>query len=87
MNIKITETRVYGTDESGQEIAEATFKEIDKGLYNINHVRVDDKYQGQGLAGQIVEATVKEIQDRGGVPISSCSYGAKWLSDHHVPGL
>lgn len=84
MNIKITKARVIGENESGDVIAEATFKEIDDGLYNINHVRVDKKYQGRGLAAEVVEATVEEIQRRGGVPISSCSYGAKWLGENHL---
>lgn len=51
MNIKITKARVIGENESGDVIAEATFK---------------------------------EIQRRGGVPISSCSYGAKWLGENHL---
>lgn len=81
MSIKIMENRILYEDEYGEIIGEATFKEIDNGLYNIMHVSVE-KNRGRGIAAEIVGAAVEEIHKRGGVPISSCSYGAKWLSEH-----
>ena len=76
----ITEnSRIYVEDESGKTIAEITFEEIEKGIFNINHTFVDEILRGQGVASKLVEAAVNEIKQRGGQVQATCSYAKKWL--------
>ena len=74
--------RVYGLDSQGKLIAEITFPMTQPGVYTIDHTFVDDSLRGQGVAGQLVQAALAQIRERGGTPAATCSYAARWLSTH-----
>lgn len=72
-------SRIYSLDENQKVIAEITFEEIEKGVFNINHTFVDESLRGQGIASKLVEMAVDEIQKRNGRVQATCSYAKKWL--------
>ncbi len=71
--------RIYKEDESGKVIAEITFPEVSPGVFDIDHTFVDDSLRGQGIAGQLMDAAVKEIRECGGDILATCSYAVTWL--------
>ena len=82
MNFAIEPNRIFQKDEAGQVTAEITFHETLPGLFVINHTFVDESLRGQGIASKLVQAAVDEIKKRGGHVQATCSYAAKWLSEH-----
>lgn len=72
-------SRIYSLDENEKVIAEITFYEIEKGVFNINHTFVNEKLRGQGIASKLVEMAVKEIEKRNGKVQATCSYAKRWL--------
>lgn len=73
------DSRIYSLDENKKVIAEITFEEIEKGIFNINHTFVDESLRGQGIASKLVEMAVEEIQKRNGKVQATCMYAKKWL--------
>ncbi|MBE6845807.1 MAG: N-acetyltransferase, partial [Ruminococcus sp.] len=65
--------------ENGREVAEITFPEIEKGVFDINHTFVDESMQGRGLAAQLVRRAINEINLLGGEIKTSCSYARKYI--------
>ena len=72
-------SRIYSLDNNKKVVAEITFDEIEKGIFNIDHTFVDESLRGQGIAGKLVEMAVEEIEKRGGKVEATCSYARKWL--------
>lgn len=82
MNFIKEQNRIYLLDENGKTIAEITFEELEKGVYNINHTFVDVSLRGKGIASQLVDEAVKFIEDKGGKIEATCSYAKMWLEKH-----
>ena len=72
--------RIYA-EKDGELIAEITFPEED-GVAVIDHTFVDDSLRGQGVAGQLVQAALAQIRERGGTPAATCTYAVSWLEKH-----
>ena len=75
----ITENEKIYCIENGRSVAEITFPEYDKGVFDINHTFVDSSMQGKGLAAQLVRRAINEINLRGGNVKASCSYAQKYI--------
>lgn len=73
------DSRIYSLDGNKKVIAEITFEEIEKGIFNISHTFVDKSLRGKGIASKLVEMAVEEIQKRNGKVQATCSYAKKWL--------
>lgn len=69
-------------NENGRVIAEVTFPDVDADTVNIDHVFVDASLRGQGIAGKLLEATIKHLRGQGKNVILSCSYAIKWFEKH-----
>ena len=82
MNFIIEENRIYLPDEMGNTIAEITFKEIEKGVYNIDHTFVDETLRGQGIASKLVELAVEKIKTKGCKVEATCFYAKRWIENH-----
>ena len=82
MNFIKEQNRIYLQDEAGKLLAEITFEEIEKEIYNIDHTFVDESLRGQGIASKLVEEAVKEIEAKGGKVEATCSYARSWLEKH-----
>ena len=81
-SFKVGRNRIFQEDEAGRIIAEITFPETSPGVFVIDHTFVDSSLRGQGIASKLVQAAVDEIKKRGGLVKATCSYAAKWLSEH-----
>ena len=83
MNFIKEPSRIYAKDENGNIIAEITFQEIEKGVFNIDHTMVDVSLRGKGIASQLVEEAVKAIKKQNGKIQATCSYAKKWLEKNN----
>jgi len=75
------ENRICLRDETGKILAEVTFPETAAGQFTINRTFVDESLRGRGMASQLVQAAVEEIEKRGGAVKATCSYAVKWLEE------
>lgn len=73
--------RIYMNDKNGRLIAEITFP-TKEGIATINHTFVDESLRGQGVAGKLTEAAVKQILNDKNKLSATCSYAVKWLEKH-----
>ena len=84
MQYQVEAQRIYYADPSGTVLAEITFPEVEPGVYCIDHTVVDDSLRGQGIAGQLVQMAVEQIQAKHGTVTATCSYAKHWLEKHAV---
>lgn len=84
MDFKIESNRIFKEDENGKVIAEITFPETENGVFCIDHTFVDDSLRGQGIAGQLVQLAVDNINEQGGKVTAACSYAQHWLEKNGI---
>ncbi len=85
MEFQYEEYRIYSTNEEGKVIAEVTFPKSEDDSYVIDHTYVDNSLRGQGVAAQLVERAVHQIQGQGGSVKAICSYAVCWLEKNSIP--
>ena len=73
--------RIFALDEQGKLVAEVTFP-VSEGVADIDHTFVDQSLRGQGVAGQLLDAAVRQIRMEGRRAKATCSYAAKWFKEH-----
>ena len=57
------------------------------GSIEMTHTEVRDEFQGKGVASALASEALADVASRSGTVIPSCSYVARYLSKHDVPGL
>ncbi len=72
-------SKISCIDDSGKEVGNVTFPEIDKGVFEIDHTFVDESMQGKGIAAKLVQMAINDINMRGGKVTASCSYAKKYI--------
>lgn len=82
MDFTIEENRIYLTDEHEKVIAEVTFPYTKESTVEINHTYVDESLRGQGVAGKLLEAVVKQVTERNLRVVPTCSYAVTWFEKH-----
>ena len=82
ISIQHEANRVYALDKNGGVIAEATFPAVSDTTVNFSHTFVDSSLRGQGVAGQLLSAAAADVKERGLKARATCSYAAKWFSEH-----
>ena len=73
--------RIFALDEQGKLVAEVTVP-VSEGVADIDHTFVDQSLRGQGVAGQLLDAAVRQIRMEGLRAKATCSYAAKWFKEH-----
>ena len=73
--------RIFALDEQGKLVAEVTFP-VSEGVADIDHTFVDQSLRGQGVAGQLLDAAVRQIRMEGLRAKATCSYAAQWFKEH-----
>lgn len=73
--------RIFALDGQGKLVAEVTFP-VSEGVADIDHTFVDQSLRGQGVAGQLLDAAVRQIRMEGLRAKATCSYAAKWFKEH-----
>ena len=79
MDFKIEKNRIYFEDENGKLLAELTYRDIDDTTVNINRTFVDSSLQGKGIAGELMNTVVEELEKNGKKAVPTCSYAVKWF--------
>ena len=82
MEFKISENEINGINEKGEVMARITYKQIEDGVYNIDHTFVDESLRGQKIAQKLVELAIKEIEKKNGKVVATCSYARHYLEKH-----
>lgn len=59
--------RIFALDEQGKLVAEVTFP-VSEGVADIDHTFVEQSLRAQGVAGQLLDAAVRQIRWRACVP-------------------
>ena len=73
--------RIFALDEQGKLVAEVTFP-VSEGVADIDHTFVEQSLRAQGVAGQLLDAAVRQIRMEGLRAKATCSYAAKWFKEH-----
>lgn len=81
MKIQVEENRLALYEETGGLMGEVLFPE-EGGCLVITHTFVDEKYRGQGLAGQLLDALVAELRKRKKKAFPQCSYSVAYFAKH-----
>ena len=76
------ENRIYATNIDNETVAEVTFYEIEKGVYNIDHTFVDDSLRGQGVGSKLVQEAVNTIREKGAQIQATCPFASKWIEEN-----
>lgn len=71
------ENRFYREDDEGNVIAEITYKPIDENTVDADHTFVDPSLRGQGVAEQLVDRLVEEMDNEGKKIKPTCPYVVK----------
>ena len=75
---KSDENKVLAYD-SDKKVGECDFEEIDD-IWNITHTEVDNRYQGQGIARELVENIMEEAKANKKEVKATCSYAKKVIN-------
>ena len=67
------ENRFY-KEENGKTIAEITYKPIDEDKIDADHTFVDPSLRGQGIAEQLVDRLVEEMENENKAIVATCPY-------------
>jgi len=75
------ELRYELLDDSGVMIGEIRYV-LEPGAVALVHTEVDPKFQGHGLADELVQGAVNDLRERGLKMIPVCPYVRAWLRRH-----
>jgi len=73
--------RIFAVDEQGDLLCEIIFP-VEKETASINRTYVSEVLRGQGVANQLMEAAVRQIEEDGLKVRPVCSYAVKWFENH-----
>lgn len=82
MEFVTEENRVFAESAKGAVLAEVLFPDLDEHTVEITHTYVDVSLRGQGIAGQLLLATAKQLRAQGKKALPSCSYAVQWFKKH-----
>lgn len=69
--------RFYKEDNEGKLIAEITYKPINEQIVDADHTFVDPSLRGQGIAEELVDRLVEEMEKEGKKIHPTCPYVVK----------
>lgn len=82
MDLLYEQNRIYMEDENHKLLAEVTFPTVDSETVVINHTFVDHSLRGQGIAGDLLEATAGYLSSRNLKAIPTCASALTWFDQH-----
>ena len=71
----------YVLEEDGKTAARTEYQDRHDRLF-FAHTEVDPAYEGQGLAGQLVEQALDDVRRLGRTIVPLCSYVRGWIERH-----
>lgn len=82
MELLYEEHRIRAVDDDGTPMGEITFSPAGEGRVCFDHTYVDPRFEGRGVAGQMMAAAVDQVRARGWKATAACSYARAWLEKH-----
>lgn len=76
MNFEVLDNKIV-YKENNKVLAEITYVEKEKGIFDINHTFVDESLRGKGIGKKLVELAIKEIEKKNGKVAATCSFASK----------
>ena len=80
--VHIPENARYEVHVDGEVAGYSEAKDRDDGVVLFSHTVVDDEYEGQGLASQLVAGALDDIRQRGRRIEVTCEYVEDFLEKH-----
>jgi predicted GNAT family acetyltransferase len=80
--VHIPENSRYEVHVDGEVAGYSEAKDRDDGVVLFSHTVVDDEYEGQGLASQLVAGALDDIRQRGRRIEVTCEYVEDFLEKH-----
>lgn len=80
--IEIHSNAVRYVTPGGDVLAEVSFPPAGEGVVDINRTFVDESLRGQGVAGMLLEHTVRELSETHRKAHPSCSFAVAWFENH-----
>lgn len=71
-------------NEVGTQIGKLCYRYIREGIIDVYHTKVDEAYQGQGIAGKLYQAMIEFVQENHLKVKPSCSYVDVKMQRTHV---
>lgn len=69
---------IVGKNRQGEILAKATWHVVSDGTRVVNHTRVDERLQGQGIASEMMKQIAEHFRAKGQKTSASCSYAQAW---------
>ncbi len=66
----------------GAELAGFALYRERRGLVAFTHTEVDDRFEGRGLAGELVRAALNDARERGLAVLPFCPFVNGWIGRH-----
>jgi hypothetical protein len=74
MEFETGENKIFRVNDEGEEIAVITYKPIGDEVVDADHTFVDPSLRGQGIAEQLVDRLVDEMEQEGKKIKPTCPY-------------
>ena len=75
--------------EDGTRAGFVTLPSVNSKVYNIDHIFVEPAHRGKGVASQLMELALAQLESQGRQVILTCPYAQKGLPQHpewsHMP--
>ena len=68
---------LYGDNK--QVLANVTFPNVSENIVNVNHTFVDSSQRGKGIANNLMQELVKNLERTDRKAILTCSYAMSWF--------
>jgi predicted GNAT family acetyltransferase len=82
MSVSVTRrAHDYEITVDGQHAGLAAFEEQGPAVV-ITHTEIEEAFGGQGIGGQLAQAALDDIRDRGLSVVPMCPFIASWIDKH-----
>lgn len=82
MKLEHSKNKILACRKDGQVVGMINFPEVRPGVVDITHTQVDESMRGRGLAGELMEAAVRQLREENRKAVLSCSYAVRWIAKH-----
>lgn len=79
MKLTVENERIAYYAEDGAVLAAVEFPARGEGVVEVTRTFVDESLRGQGAAGELMQALVGVLRERGIKARLSCSYAVRWF--------
>lgn len=74
MEFKDDSKRIYVVNEAGKEMGQMIYENHDNNRIHVTHTFTNKEFQGQGLAGKLLDQMVEKAEKENKKITTTCSY-------------